>query len=209
MSGMTTAPSSGPLGRPESHRFDGQAYQARFDALAAGGINVHGEAALVLALGPATVLDAGCGTGRVAIELARHGIEVVGVDLDLSMVAEARRRAPEMEWVCADMSVTDLERHFDIVVLAGNVPLFCPVESRAALIGACAGHVDEGGALVAGFQLGNGYLLDDYDSACAASGLAIEQRWSTWDREPFRTSSSYAVSVHRRPVENGLPNPKI
>ena len=53
-----------------------------------------------------SVLDAGCGTGRVAIELARHGVDVVGVDVDASMIGEARRRAPELEWVEADLAAT-------------------------------------------------------------------------------------------------------
>ncbi|MDQ1398226.1 MAG: hypothetical protein QOK20_158, partial [Acidimicrobiaceae bacterium] len=53
--------------------WDGESYQRRFDELASGGQDVHGEAAFVMALTPATVLDAGCGTGRVAIELARRG----------------------------------------------------------------------------------------------------------------------------------------
>ena len=75
--------------------WDGDAYQARFDALAASGVDVHGEAAFACSLepAPASVLDAGCGTGRVAIELARRGIDVVGVDVDASMLAAARRAA--------------------------------------------------------------------------------------------------------------------
>lgn len=39
------------------------------------------------------VLDIGCGFGRIAIGLARVGIEVAGVDLSPSLLAEARRRA--------------------------------------------------------------------------------------------------------------------
>lgn len=54
--------------------------------MAATGADVHGEATFVRAYAPASVLDAGCGTGRVAIELARHGIEVVGVDVDAAAV---------------------------------------------------------------------------------------------------------------------------
>src|SRR4051812_15177939 len=104
--------------------FDGAEYQARFDALAARGVDVHGEATFVRALGPATVLDAGCGSGRVAIELARHGIEVVAVDVDPSMLDEGRRRAPDLTWVEVDLTELDLGRRFDVVLLAGNVPLF-------------------------------------------------------------------------------------
>ena len=78
------------------------------------------------AFAPTIVLDAGCGTGRVAIELARRGIEVVGVDVDPSMLATARDLAPDLEWVEADLTEFDLGRTFDVVVLAGNVPLFTP-----------------------------------------------------------------------------------
>jgi SAM-dependent methyltransferase len=184
--------------------FDGKAYQARFDALAEKGTDVHGEATLVRTLSPATVLDAGCGTGRVATELARHGVDVVGVDVDASMIGEARRRAPELEWVEADLAALALGRQFDVVVMAGNVPLFCSPAKRSALVEACAAHVAQGGALVAGFELGRGYALDDYDSVCLATGLVLTERWATWDREPFQKGPSqkrndYAVSVHRRP----------
>lgn len=178
--------------------FDGRAYQARFDALAGQGVDVHGEATLVRSLRPGSVLDAGCGTGRVAVELARHGIEVVGVDVDASMIAEAGRRAPELEWVRADLATLALGRTFDVVVLAGNVPLFCPEAARPALVRACAAHVAPGGAMVAGFQLDRGYGLADYDLACGEGGLTLVDRRATWDGRPFPGDGGYAVSVHRR-----------
>jgi len=178
--------------------FDGKAYQARFDSLAEQGMDVHGEASLVRALNPASVLDAGCGTGRVAIELARHGVEVVGVDRDSSMITEAKRRAPSLDWVEADLATLALGRQFDVVVMAGNVPLFCAPADRRALVEACAAHVSSGGSMVAGFQLDKGYGLDDYDLACEAAGLTLAQRWATWDRRPFHDGASYAVSIHRR-----------
>lgn len=42
---------------------------------------------------PGRLLDLGCGTGRLLIEFARRGHEVVGVDLSESMLREARSRA--------------------------------------------------------------------------------------------------------------------
>lgn len=180
--------------------FDGKAYQARFDALAADGMDMHGEATLVREFGPSSVLDAGCGTGRVAIELARHGIEVAGVDFDASMLGEARRLGPDLDWIEADLATLELRRHFDVVVMAGNVPIFCPPDSRHALVSSCARHVGAGGVLVAGFQLDRGFALAEYDAACEAAGVALESRWATWDRAPFNASGSYAVSVHRRPA---------
>lgn len=180
--------------------WNGEDYQRRFDDLAAQGQDVHGEANFVVGLSPATVLDAGCGTGRVAIELARRGVAVVGVDNDPSMLATARRRNPEVTWIEADLTQLALGQVFDVVVMAGNVPLFTPEGTQAALVAGCARHVAPGGALVAGFQLGRGYELDAYDDSCDRSGLALESRCATWDRDPWPGDGSYAVSVHRRPT---------
>ena len=96
--GMPRARARPDRGRRVSDRPfpSGDAYQAHFDALAAQGHDVHGEAAFVLRLAPRSVLDAGCGTGRVAIELSRRGVEVVGVDVDAAMLATARSRAPDL-----------------------------------------------------------------------------------------------------------------
>jgi ubiquinone/menaquinone biosynthesis C-methylase UbiE len=51
---------------------------------------------LVLAgRGPSDVLDAGCGTGFLALELAARGHRVTGVDFAPAMVAQARHKAAE------------------------------------------------------------------------------------------------------------------
>ena len=176
--------------------WEGDDYQARFDRLAASGAEVHGEADFVEALAPSSVLDAGCGTGRVGIELSRRGIEVVGVDVDPSMLATARRRAPALTWVEADLTTFDLGRTFALVLLAGNVPLFTPPGTQRALVARCAAHVARAGHLVAGFSLDRGYHIEDWDRACAAAGLDLVARYATWSRDPF-ADDDYAVSVHR------------
>lgn len=183
---------------PWKGEFDGEGYQGRFDALAATGVDVHGEANLVMGYGPESVLDAGCGTGRVAIELARRGAATVGVDPDPSMLATARRLAPDLQWIEADMRDVHLDVRFDVVLMAGNVPLFTPPGSHAGLVAACARHLAGDGVLVAGFQLDRGYTLADYDGHCDAAGLELAERFATWDRDPFQPPGDYAVSVHRR-----------
>ena len=85
-------------------RFDVEGYEQRWERLAAAGVDPHGEAALVQSYAPASVLDAGCGTGRVAIELAHRGVVVVGVDRDPDMIDLARAKAPELRWVVADLA---------------------------------------------------------------------------------------------------------
>jgi SAM-dependent methyltransferase len=177
--------------------WDGEDYQRRFDALAASGQHVHGEADLVESYSPASVLDAGCGSGRVGIELARRGVAVVGVDADASMIAAAQRRAPELRWIESSLTELAIDDRVELVVMAGNVPLFTPPGTHAALVAGCARHLLPGGRLVSGFSLGRGYGVDDYDDHCGRAGLVLEERWSTWDRAPFDDGSDYAVSVHR------------
>ena len=176
----------------------GDAYQAQFDALAAQGHDVHGEAAFVLRLAPRSVLDAGCGTGRVAIELSRRGVEVVGVDVDAAMLATARSRAPDLGWVEADLAALDLGRTFDVVVLAGNVLLFVDQGAQPAVVARSAAHLAPGGALVTGFSLRRGgYGVTDLDRDAAAAGLTLEARYATWDADPWTADADYALSVHR------------
>lgn len=192
----------------------GADYAARVDALAQQGEDMHGEADLVTALAPARgrILDAGCGTGRVAIELARRGFDVVGTDLDRSMLAVARNRGPDVAWHLDDLATLDLPRHlagegFDVVVAAGNVVPLLAAGTEAAAIARMADHLHPGGLLLTGFGLDVAHLpldhvpltLDDYDDWCRDADLVLQERLGTWDRAPF-TDDGYAVSIHRRPA---------
>jgi SAM-dependent methyltransferase len=186
-----------------------QTYDRRWEELAAAGQNVHGEADLIEQLGPRTVLDAGCGTGRVAIELARRGLQVTGVDVDASMLARARAKAPDLTWVLGDLADVDLGRTFEAVVLAGNVMIYLAPGTEAAVVANLARHLAPGGWLVAGFSLEPGRLdLATYDAHARAAGLTLAERRATWDGQPYdrqpcdrqpSDGAAYAVSVHRGP----------
>lgn len=176
----------------------GDDYDRRFAELDASGVDVHGEVALLERLGAGTVLDAGCGTGRVAIELARRGHDVVGVDLDPEMLAAARRKAPELTWIAADLAEVDLGRTFDAVVAAGNVMIFVTPGQERAVVANLGRHLAPGGLLVAGFSLRPGGLdLVTYDRIALDAGLDVRERFATWDGEPY-SGGAYAVSVHER-----------
>ena len=110
------------------------AYQRRFDELASGGADLDGEARFVHALHepPARILDAGCGTGRVATELTRLGHDVVGVDADAAMVEVARERDVVTRFVQADLATLSLSTQtFDVVLLAGYLKQIPPSVVRA------------------------------------------------------------------------------
>lgn len=180
----------------------GDDYDARWATLAAQGRSVHGEADFVDGLlresGGSAVLDGGCGTGRVAIELAKRGYRVTGVDADPAMLASARSKAPEINWIEADLADMPAETgdSYDLAVLAGNVMIFVSPGTEGAVVGQVAGRLAPGGLLVAGFGVRAGRLaLDNYDELCGAAGFTPVARWATWDRQAYR-GGDYAVSVH-------------
>jgi 2-polyprenyl-3-methyl-5-hydroxy-6-metoxy-1,4-benzoquinol methylase len=189
-----------------------RAYAERFRAMAARGEDVHGEATFVagLAAPPASVLDAGCGTGRIAVRLHELGYDVVGVDVDETMLEVARADAPDLAWRTADLATLDLGRRFDVVLLAGNiVPLLEP-GALPAVARRLAAHVAPGGRVVCGFGLDAAHLpagcpvtpLADFDAAMAAAGLEPVVRWSGWDRAAFDPAAGYVVAEHR-PLRTG------
>jgi 2-polyprenyl-3-methyl-5-hydroxy-6-metoxy-1,4-benzoquinol methylase len=179
---------------------DLEEYFTRWERLDASGQSVHGEADFIESLHPRTVLDAGCGMGRVAIELDRRGIDVVGVDLDDDLLEFARRSRPSIQWVSADLATLRLGRRFDVVAMPGNVMIFCRPADRGAIVEAAALHLDAAGSLVTGFELRRGsdeLTLAEYDRLCAASGLALVRRCATWQGAAY-AGQPYAVSVHQR-----------
>lgn len=148
----------------------------------------------------ARVLDGGCGTGRVAAELARRNRIVVGVDNDPDLLGYARRRPEPVRWELADLATMDLLRAgaqaFDAAVLAGEVLPFVEPSSRAAVIGNLARHLRPGGLLIIGSGETGDCRHDDIDRWCAAAGLELEAAYATWDGRP-PDGGRYRVSVHR------------
>jgi SAM-dependent methyltransferase len=100
----------------------------------------------------AAVLDAGCGTGRYAFELARRGYRVCGVDRSADLIAVARAREPEVvarpDLSAADLLEVSFARPFDAVLCRGVLNDFVEAVDRRAIFDRFAAWLRPGGILV-------------------------------------------------------------
>ena len=97
-----------------------------------------------------SVLDLGCGTGRLAAALA-DGRSVTGVDPAGAMLDVGRRRAggQDVDWLEADARTLRLGRRFDVVLLTGHAfQVFLTSEDRKAVLATIAAHLALGGRFI-------------------------------------------------------------
>jgi SAM-dependent methyltransferase len=90
----------------------------------------------------ASVLDLGCGVGRLANLLARPGREVWGVDVSGAMLVHLSSEVVAVE---ADLRGLELGRHFDAVVLASHLIDEADASLRRAYLTAVADHLADDG----------------------------------------------------------------
>jgi SAM-dependent methyltransferase len=119
-----------------------------------GESHVHGILATIRkhvepGFAPRTVLDFGCGVGRVLIPFARIADEVVGLDVSPSMLLEARRNCDERELrnvklLASDDTLSALNGSFDLIHSC-IVFQHIPVERGRALFAKLLQHLRPGG----------------------------------------------------------------
>ncbi|GII88788.1 methyltransferase [Sphaerisporangium siamense] len=91
----------------------------------------------------ASILELGCGAGRILRALAELGHPVLGVDESPAMLA----RVPDLPTVRARMETLDLGRVFDAVLLASTMINTGPGQRRAFL-DTCRRHVAPDGVVI-------------------------------------------------------------
>src|SRR5688500_1012790 len=69
-----------------------------------------------------STLELGCGAGRVAVPLARHGVDLTGIDVSAAMLSLARRKAGDVviRWTQADVRDFHLPTQFHLIYMAGG-----------------------------------------------------------------------------------------
>jgi SAM-dependent methyltransferase len=137
---------------------------------------------------PHSILELACGTGRIAIPLARAGHAVVGVDNDRHMLDRARRawaatatKGGVFELIEADLTEVRLGRRFDLIILGLNALLMLPGRAaQSAALRAAAEHLAPDGRLVIDVWLPTPADLDGYDGS-------IDLAWQRDDPETATT----------------------
>jgi ubiquinone/menaquinone biosynthesis C-methylase UbiE len=97
------------------------------------------------------ILDMGCGTGRLAIALARGGAMVCGVDPDEAMLACAQEKGIglSIEWICGTLPQVEGSSRFDAITASLDVVNHI-TDKEALQESFCAAYrlLDKGGCLV-------------------------------------------------------------
>lgn len=175
---------------------------------------------------PSRLLDVPCGNGRHAIELAKRGHQVTGVDLSEEFIAEARASSASLEatWVEADMRQLPWPGEFDGAYCFGNSFGYLDPAAARDFLTAIAGALKPNArfALETGmaaesilpglqksrwFKVGDIYMLSENQYHPREARLDIRYTFIRDGREDTRPSSSYVLTVNeicRMHVEAGL-----
>ena len=143
------------------------------------------------------VLDLGCGTGRVALELAHYGHDVTGLDSDPELLAELARRARghglRVNTVCADARSFSVPGRFALAIAPMQVfQLMGGSEGRRAALTRVREHLEPGGT--AAIALADPFeAVAPEDSLPPLPDVREEENW---------VLSSQPVAV--RPGEGGV-----
>jgi 2-polyprenyl-3-methyl-5-hydroxy-6-metoxy-1,4-benzoquinol methylase len=143
----------------------------------------------------AHILDVGCGTGRHAIELAKRGYKVKGIDLSENMLQKAKAKAREqkvnVEFEQADARTFTISEKYDMVIMLceGGFSLMETDEMNFAILKNAASALKPGGKFV--FTCLNAlYPLYHSVKDLVDNGGQVKYDKLSFDLETFREHST-------------------
>jgi SAM-dependent methyltransferase len=170
--------------------------------------------------GASSVLELGCGHGRILSELAQAGRDVVGLELDAGQLALARDTLAGrgVQLIEGDMRTFDLGRRFDRILIP-HTGLYCLLSEHdvVACLQAVARHLHPDGRLVLDAYHADDFHRDsipeDLDPRTLVPLAQIEARgvrWqvlerSSWDRGAQRITATYVhVPAEGETIEGSI-----
>jgi SAM-dependent methyltransferase len=148
------------------------------DAVVRDDIPFYVELAREAAAKDQTVLELGCGTGRVTLPIAGAGVEIVGLDSSPAMLDVARGKpgGHDLHWVEGDMADFKLDRRFGLVIVPfRSFLLLLTTAEQKSCLRCIHDHLVEGGRLA--LNMFNPDLITIASWNGARRGL--------WEREPL------------------------
>jgi tellurite methyltransferase len=150
-----------------------------------------------------SVLDLGCGLGKLSLEAGRRGHRVVAVDASPTAVARLNKDA-QREWlpvrgVQADIENWTTDESYDTIVVIGLLMFFCR-ETALKLLTAVQEHVKPGGRAIVNVLIeGTTYLgMFDPDNDCLFRRNKLEERFDAWTILESRTQTFPALRARAR-----------
>jgi SAM-dependent methyltransferase len=145
------------------------------------------------------ILDVGCGTGRHAIELAKRGYRVTGLDLSSEMLARAAAAARaanvHVEWVNSDATRFALPRRFDAAV--------CLCEGAFGLLGQGDDPIDQPLSILG--NISRSLKPRGRTLFTVLNGAAMLRRYRNQDVAEGRFDPLTLVESSELPPREGLP----
>ena len=146
------------------------------------------------------ILDIGCGTGRHAIELAKRGYTVTGIDLSECMlemaIEKAKKAKVKVDFIRADARALKFEKEFDLalIICEGGFPLMETDEMNFMILQSAANSLKSKGKLILTTLNGLFPLFHSVKDYINSNSVDDKIQKNTFDLMTFREKSVLEVT---------------
>lgn len=157
------------------------------------------------------VLELGCGTGRIYLELLAAGVDALGVDISDKMLDVLRQKAKdrdlEPEVYQSNMTSFDLEQKFDLIMIPFRSFLHnLTIEDQLATLRRCKEHLTEGGRLILNFFVPDPDFIASEDYTNLTKQRSFEQegdQYEVYTKSKFVDEPNEIIETHSELYRNG------
>jgi len=143
---------------------------------------------------PRTLLHLGSGAGGQDTFFKRH-FTVTGVDLSPGMLAIARARHPDVEYLEGDMRYLRLNRKFDAVAVPDSIDYMSTLEDLQKAVRSAVAHLKPGGVLLVAAKPKEIFRNNNFAYAGEKEGIHVTVLENNYIN-PFRPNTYEATLVY-------------